>query len=72
VIDSLPCIFFLLDEEGNKLRWNKNFETVTGYSSEEIKQMHPLDFFDEKDHERVNHAIEQVFTAGASDLLKQK
>jgi PAS domain S-box-containing protein len=68
VIDSLPCIFFLLDEEGNKLRWNRNFEIVTGYSPEEIKKMHPLDFFYEKDHERVNHAIEEVFTRGAGSV----
>jgi PAS domain S-box-containing protein len=64
VIEGLPCIFFLTDEKGNKLRWNKNFETVTGYSTEEIKKMHSLDFFQEKDHERVNHAIEEVFIKG--------
>ncbi len=68
VIDSLPCIFFVLDGEGNKLRWNKNFEAVTGYSSDEIKKMHPLDFFDQKDHERVNHAIEEVFAHGAGSV----
>lgn len=68
VIDSLPCIFFLLDEEGNKLRWNRNFETVTGYSSAEIKKMHPLDFFYPEDHERVNHTIEEVFTHGSGSV----
>ncbi len=68
MIESLPCIFFLLDEEGNKLRWNENFEIVSGYSAEEIKNMHPLDFFDEKDHAAVSQAINDVFTLGSGSV----
>jgi hypothetical protein len=30
--------------------------------------MHPLDFFYEKDHGRVNHAIEEVFTHGSGSV----
>ena len=34
IINALPGVFYLFDENGKFLRWNKNFETVTGYSGE--------------------------------------
>jgi len=45
IIDSLPGIFYLFNEEGCFLRWNRNFELVTEYSRNEIRQAHMLDFF---------------------------
>ena len=45
IINSLPGIFYLYNKNGNFIRWNKNFEIVTGYTSEEIRQLHPLDFY---------------------------
>ena len=36
MINSLPGIFYLFDENGHFLRWNRNFEIVSGYSSEEM------------------------------------
>lgn len=45
IINSLPGIFYLYDKNGNFIRWNKNFEIVTGYTSEEIRQLHPLNFY---------------------------
>ncbi len=44
VINSLPGVFYLYDQNGKFLRWNKNFERVTGYGAIEISAMHPLDF----------------------------
>ncbi|MFH1499029.1 MAG: PAS domain-containing protein, partial [Verrucomicrobiota bacterium] len=44
LIDSLPGVFYLYDTAGKFLRWNRNFETVTGYDAAEIADMHPLDF----------------------------
>jgi PAS domain-containing protein len=41
-IINLPGIFYLYDESGKFLKWNENFELVTGYNSE-ISQMTPLD-----------------------------
>jgi PAS domain S-box-containing protein len=42
IIDSTPGIFYVVDETGRYVRWNKNFEQVTGYSAEETSKM----FFD--------------------------
>ena len=45
LLDSLPGVFYLYDEDLHFLRWNKNFETVSGYTAEEITQVSPLEFF---------------------------
>ncbi len=49
VIDSLPGLYCLLDEEGRLLHWNKNLETVSGYTAAEMAHMHLTDFFQEPD-----------------------
>ncbi len=61
-IDSLPGIFYHYDDNGRFLRWNKNFERVTGYSHEEIAGMHPLDFFSGDDRHLIAEKIGEVFT----------
>src|SRR5262249_25634801 len=49
IVESLPGIFYLINDQGRFLRWNKNFEEVSGYSGEEVSRMSPLDFFGEAD-----------------------
>jgi len=51
VLNSLPGIFYLFDEDGHFIEWNRNFEVMSGYSPAEIRCMQPTDFFvgDEKD-----------------------
>lgn len=68
VIDSLPGIFYLFDAEGRFLRWNDNIERISGYSGDEIKQMHPLDFFAGDDKPLVEKRIETVFQTGESSV----
>jgi len=65
-INSMPCIFCLLDENVRFIRWNSNFEIVTGYSAEEIAQMHPADFFDKDDKKQVEQKIHEVLVKGQS------
>ena len=68
VLDSLPGIFYLFDRNGKFLRWNTNFEEITGYSGEEIRRMHPLDLFSGPDKELVRGRIEDVFTRGTAEV----
>jgi PAS domain S-box-containing protein len=68
LIESLPGIVYLCDAQGKFLRWNQNFVTVSGYSSEEIAQMHPLDFFSGDDKRRVAQEIGLVFETGQSTI----
>jgi two-component system, NarL family, sensor histidine kinase UhpB len=64
IIDRLPDIFYLFDETGKILHWNKNFETVSGYSEAEISTLHPLDLFDVDAKQLVGEKIEEAFTKG--------
>jgi PAS domain S-box-containing protein len=68
VINSLPGVFYLFDEEGRFIRWNRNFEQVTEYSSEEISSMPPLDFFSREEQKLVAEKIEQVFIMGDASV----
>jgi diguanylate cyclase (GGDEF)-like protein/PAS domain S-box-containing protein len=65
-INSLPCVFFLIDENGRTLRWNRNLEVVTGYSSEEISKMSPVDFFDGEEKKLIEDKIQEVYVTGQS------
>jgi PAS domain S-box-containing protein len=55
---------YVFDHLGHIIRWNRNIETVTGYSSNQIKKLNPLDFIATKDKARVRKAIETVFKEG--------
>ncbi len=67
IISSLPGVFYFFDHTGKFLRWNKKFELVTGYTGEEISRMHPLEFFEGEDKERISTRIAEVFEKGISD-----
>lgn len=71
VINCLPGIFFLLDDNLQFLRWNKNLEEITGYSSEELAVMHPLDFFSGDERDVVSWKFHDVFDLGASSVEAQ-
>ncbi len=68
IINSLPGIFYSYDKNGRFLRWNKNFETASKYSTEEIAAMHPLDFFHADEKELLKKKIEAVFEKGMSEV----
>ena len=68
IINSLPGVFYLYDKNGKFLRWNKNFETVSGYTGDEISRMQPLDFFDEDEKEILTERIGKVFTEGMGEV----
>lgn len=77
IINSLPGVFYLYTRDGKFLRGNKNFETITKYSADEIRKMHPLDLFDEDEREMLSQKIRNVFISGeenvqANFLLKTK
>jgi PAS domain S-box-containing protein len=66
--ESMPGILYFYDVSGRFLRWNRNFETVSGYTGAEISNMHPLDFFAPADKERVSAAIAKVFMDGEATV----
>ncbi|MFZ0931756.1 MAG: PAS domain S-box protein [Syntrophobacteraceae bacterium] len=66
-IDNMPGIFYLVDEQGRVLRWNKNLEQASGYSALEISRMRFLDFFAGQDKETMVRSI-GVFANGHSSV----
>jgi PAS domain S-box-containing protein len=68
IINSLPGIFYLYDRHGKFLRWNRNFEKVSGYTSEEISGMTPIDFFDDNEKVLLKEKIRTVFYKGQADV----
>jgi PAS domain S-box-containing protein len=68
ILNRLPGIFYIYDQEGHFLRWNKNLETVSGYRAEEVATMHPLDFFGAEEKILVEQRIRQVFTEGPTEV----
>ncbi len=66
MIESLPGILYFYDDTQRFLRWNRNFETVSGYSANEIAKMHPLDFFSDTEKQMVSDRIQEVFKVGTS------
>jgi len=67
LIKSLPGIFYLADKDGRFLRWNANFEEMSGYSAGELEHAHPLDFIPEDDKRAfVGDNLIDIFTSGRS------
>jgi len=63
-IDALQDLFFVFREDGDLLRWNDRVPERTGYSTEEIADMEPADFFPPEQRERIEAAIEDIFETG--------
>jgi len=67
-LDSLPGLFYLFDDQGRFLRWNKNLERVSGYSADELSRMTPLDLLGETDKGRSADGMQRVFQTGEATM----
>ena len=63
-IASLPGLFYVIDSDGRFLKWNERLEHVSGYSSEELSQIHPSGLFRGEDRKLIEERIREVFTQG--------
>lgn len=68
IINSLPGIFYLYDRNQKFVKWNRNFEIVSGYSAEEINKMKALDFFDLDEKKLLQNQIDVVFKTGMAEV----
>ncbi len=66
VIASAPGIFFVIDEQGHFVRWNRNEEEVTGYSRDELLKVHALDTIAPEDRASVAEGMREVFEKGST------
>ena len=66
IIQSLPGVFYMFDDQGRFLRWNDAFSRISQFSDEEIARMHPAEFFDPADQEYIRERIGEVLISGVS------
>ena len=65
IINNLPGSFFVIDSDTrNLIRWNKNFEKITGYAAEELSRMTPLDFATPDEKKLTLKMIEKIIKTG--------
>jgi len=69
VMDSLPGIFYLYTYPEHRLvLWNKLYETILGYTAEEMKDHHVTDWQLPEVHAKIMEAVEEVMTKGQSSI----
>src|SRR6185312_4901570 len=68
ILASLPGVYYIYDENGHFLSWNRRFEEVTEYSAEEIDRLKPIDLFEGSDKLLVAERIEGVFRDGKGEV----
>ena len=64
IINGLPGVFYLFDVEGKLIRWNKQYEIVLGYTTEETATRNAIDPIADEHKERTFAAIQHAFTEG--------
>ncbi len=67
VIKSLPGIFFLCDAHQRLLRWNRNFELVTGCEAEELASLELGEIFPPAERDAFQARMMRCFAEGKMD-----
>jgi len=69
VIDTLPDLFYVLNEGGSVRRWNDKLTAVTGYD-DELDGMSALEIIAPDDRERVAEAMATVLDEGETESVR--
>ncbi|MEI6557537.1 MAG: PAS domain S-box protein [Rhodospirillaceae bacterium] len=64
IIDSIPGIFYAMDQTGKFLFWNRNFEQVTERDPEDIAELTAVDLFSGDARALIADAIHEAFERG--------
>jgi diguanylate cyclase (GGDEF)-like protein/PAS domain S-box-containing protein len=64
LLDCLGGTFYVMDQSGHYLMWNKNLEKNLKMTGDELSTAHVLDFYDEKNKPLVQQKIQEVFEQG--------
>ncbi len=68
MIESMPGAVYFCDADGHFLRWNRNFEQVSGYSAAEIATMKNVDLFPPAEQPLLAARIADVFEQGEATV----
>ena len=64
VLRSISGVFYMIDEPGRLLRWNRYLEEVTGRTPAELDRMPAVELFGHGDAELIRTRIREVFLKG--------
>lgn len=62
ILDSLPSIYLLMDEDFNFVQWNRNAELYTEYGNDELNEKNAFDLIVPEDHEELKRATQRVIS----------
>jgi diguanylate cyclase (GGDEF)-like protein/PAS domain S-box-containing protein len=68
IIDSMPGVLYMLDQQGCYLRWNAALAEQTGYTPQEMVGKSALELIAEADRARVLERIQHVFVSGEASV----
>ncbi len=68
-INTMMASFYMFGRDLHPIRWNRSFQTLTGYTDAETRAMSVLDFIAENDRAAVANAIHDVFALGKEVTL---
>ncbi len=68
LVDNLPGLFYLLDERGRFVRWNHEFERVSGYSGSEVAGLLPEQLVLEAQRDLVKERMKEALRDGKTSL----
>lgn len=66
VLQKLPGAFYIVNQNGNLLRWNDQLENITGYDSRELRNETVFNFFPEEELPKIQQALKRGFLEGQS------
>ncbi len=67
IIDDVSGLFYVLDANGNYVRWNRSMQQLFGVSNEEMLAVPALERIDPDDREWVATKIQEVFENGQAE-----
>jgi len=67
LVDGLPGLFYLIDSNGRFMRWNREFERISGYSGDEIARLHATDLVIEGHRKMMKQKLASIFQYGSAN-----
>ena len=69
LIDTAPAIFFVVDADGRRLRWNRRFEELVGLDASGFAELGPLETVVEEDRPFVAGQLAEALETGSSEMV---
>ncbi|MGI4718679.1 MAG: sensor domain-containing protein [Janthinobacterium lividum] len=66
IIEALPCVFYVIDQSGHLLLWNRQLEEALEMDAEELPATNVKYFFDKRDRPAIVEKIWAAFDQGSS------